>query len=144
MIKNLKTNGKAVSIPAGLALGGFVSTSITLIGCLILANSVKTGLLKPENIGYGMLIQLLTASFMGAMTAHASIKHRKKMVCILSGVIYYMILIIITALFFGGQYQGFGVTGLVVLAGALTTCLTPSRSNPIRHKTKKHHRVRVS
>jgi hypothetical protein len=57
-----------------------------------------------------------------------------------SGAGYYLTLLAMTALFFGGQYQGMGVTLGLVLAGAGTaTLLSVKRKNSI---TKGYRKLR--
>jgi len=113
-----KGTGRASSIPGGLAVSCVISLGLTLAGSLLLSGLVLRGTMAMENIGYGVLILLVTASFLGGITAAARIKHRILMVCLLSGGVYFAVLLAITALFFGGQYQGVGVTGLLILGGS--------------------------
>ena len=49
-------------------------------------------------------------------------------VCLLAGGIYWLTLLAITALFFGGQYHGIAATGATILAGCGTICLLGIRS----------------
>ena len=123
MIAVKKPTGRAMSIPAGLAVGAAISGLITLLGCLILTWMVLKGSMVFEFIGYGIMILLLLGAFLGAAVAQGRVKHRRSMVCMLSGLVYFLILLAITALFFGGQYSGIGVTALLILAGAGTAAL---------------------
>ena len=111
-------SGKAKSVPVGLTMGALTGLGITLILSVAAAKMVDTGTVKETGIGYIAMGILMVSSFAAALTSVNSIKHRKMMVCGLSALIYYGILLSLTALFFGGQYQGMGVTGLVVLCGA--------------------------
>jgi len=95
------------------------------MGAALLAKLMDLGKLRPENLGYGIMVLLTMASMAGAATAWRRIRRRKIMVCLLSGIIYYAELLLITALFFGGQYQGAGETGLMVLCGCMLPILTP-------------------
>ena len=69
------------------------------------------------------MIILLAASFLGTAGACGRIKRRAALVSLLSAVVYYLTLIAITALFFGGQYTAMGVTALMMLAGSGTALL---------------------
>ena len=89
-------------------------------------------------IGYGAMIILLAASTIGASISAWKIKRLRLQVCLLSGVAYYAALLCITALFFGGQYQGMGVTALVVLAGTGVAILLSTREK----KTRKYRKGR--
>lgn len=64
------------------------------------------------------MVLLIVSSFAGAMISFGRIKRQRMLVCIVSGVIYFAILMSITALFFGGQYSAVGTTALLVLAGS--------------------------
>lgn len=96
---------------------------ITITGAIISAWLIGNEKIPEQSIGYCSMFILLAASFLGAWIAAAKIKHRRLYISILSGLIYYCILLAVTALFFGGQYQAMGVTALVVLAGCMSAAL---------------------
>lgn len=123
MVVNGKPSGRTMSMAAGLALGGCISLAITLILSAVGAKLMDSQVIPEDGAGYLALGILLLASVMGAAVAYRKIRRQRLVVCMASGGIYYGILISITALFFGGQYRGMGVTALVVLAGAGTTAL---------------------
>lgn len=123
MMGNTRPNGRAMSLPGGLAIGLGVSMSVTVAASLILTKMVLGEMIQMQSIGYGILILLIMAAFLGAVVAQGRVKHRRLLVCILSGLIYYAVLLAVTALFFGGQYTGVGVTGLLILAGSSAAAL---------------------
>lgn len=123
----INRNGKAKTMPAGLALGALAGLLITLVLAVAAAKLVDIGTAKEEAIGYFAMGILLLSSFTGAMISVSSIKRQKLLVCGLSALIYYGILLSMTALFFGGQYQGMGVTALLVLCGGAVAALTVMR-----------------
>ena len=122
MVTNQKPTGRAVSMPAGLAMGVSVSLVITIAGIWLLACLVSGERLLWENIGYGIMLVLLAASVSGAAIASAKIKRQRLLVCNLSGVLYLLTLLGITALFFGGQYEAVGVTSLLIMGGSAAVC----------------------
>lgn len=136
MVINRKVTGTASSMPAGLAVGGLVSLAVTILGSVMAANLVLREMIAESSVGYCAMLILLLASFGGARIAAARIKHRRLYVCILSGVVYYSLLLAITALFFGGQYQGMGVTALVVAAGCGTAALLEKNEKKRRRKPR--------
>lgn len=142
MVANQKPTGRATSMPVGLTYGEGVSLGVTLISAAILAKLVDLEKLPWENIGYGIIVLLLLASFSGAMTAYAKIKRQRILVCLISGAIYFGTLLSITALFFGGQYEAVGVTALLVLGGSAAAGLLGLRTGGSgkRHKigTSRH------
>jgi putative membrane protein (TIGR04086 family) len=113
-----KATGRAMSMPAGVSVGMAVSLVITLVGAFVLGWLINQETLAINSVGYGAMVILLAASFLGALTAKVRIKHRYLVVCLLTGVGYYLVLLGITAMFFGGQYRGMGVTLALVLAGS--------------------------
>ncbi|MDO5399857.1 MAG: hypothetical protein Q4F17_02610 [Eubacteriales bacterium] len=110
--------GRTLSVPAGLAVGLGVSLSITAAAIGVLAKLVDAETLPWENMGYGIMVMLLAASFFGALAAYARVKRQRLMVCLLAGVVFYGCLLSFTALFFGGQFDGMGVSFLLTLAGS--------------------------
>lgn len=126
---NRNNTGRATSIPAGLAFGVGVNLVITILAAIVLAKLVDLEKMPWENIGYGILVLIVAASFLGSMAAYGKIKHQRLMICLLSGVIYFGILLSFTALFFGGQYEAVGVTALLILAGSGSAGLLGLREN---------------
>ena len=49
--------------------------------------------------------------------AAAKIKRLRTQVCLITGGVYYLILLALTALFFDGRYQSMGVTAIFALVG---------------------------
>ena len=130
-------SGRALSIPSGLALGAAVSTVITVLVSFIGAQMIMNQVLPQEQIGYCSMAALLSGTILGAMTAAGKIKHRKLLVCMLSGVVFLCILLAATAMFFGGQYEGFGVTAITVLLGCVAAAILTNGKGR-RHSKQKH------
>lgn len=137
MTANQKVTGRASSMPGGLALGACVNLLITIIGAMFCGWLIGNEKAPEQSIGYCSMFILLAASFLGARTAAAKIKHRILYVSILSGIIYYCSLLAITALFFGGMYQGMGVTALVIMAGCISAALIGQKGERRSRRGKK-------
>lgn len=137
MIYNHKGTGRALSMPAGFAIGLCVSFCSTLILSAILAKLVSAEKLEWETIGYGIMMILLITSVIGAKATCMMIKRRKLISCMLAGLFYWLALLITTALFFGGQYSGMGVTGLIILCGSALVCLLELRGEKGRKATSR-------
>lgn len=124
MTSTHKHTGRAMAFPTGILLGA-VTALIWSVGCAsLLAMLIDKEMLAHTAIGYGAMIILLTASILSSLVAWRNIKHRKAAVCLSAGAAYYAILLAMTALFFGGQYHGAGVTALLVLAGSAIVILS--------------------
>lgn len=116
-------------MPAGLAVGGLSTLMITILGSGILAKMVESEVIEESSIGYGVMIMLILAAYLGAMVSYQKIKRQRFVVCMGSGAIYFGILLSITALFFGGQYSAVGVTALIVFCGSFLAVLPGFREN---------------
>lgn len=136
MVTNRKPSGRAATIPIGLLTGGIVALISTLALTALLAKLMEGEILPEENIGYGVMIMLLVSAFLGSATACIRVKRQFLMTAALSGVVYILLLLSITALFFGGQYSGVGVTVLLVCCGSLLAAMVFSRGGKGR-KTRK-------
>ncbi len=114
-----------MSVPMGLALGGGCSLLITILSAALLAWMVDREKLAWEDIGYGIMVTLLLASVLGARLAYGRIKRQQLLVCTLTGVVYLGMLLSITALSFGGQYDGALVSAVLILGGSGAAGLIP-------------------
>lgn len=123
MVVNQKVTGTAKSMPGGLAAGWAASALVTLLGAIVVAYLLDSEIMQMSAIGYGAMFILLAASVLGALLAYRCIRRQRLVVCLVSGGIYFLSLLALTALFFGGQYEGIGVTGLVILGGSLAVGL---------------------
>lgn len=122
-----RRKGTAVSIPEGIAWGACTGITIILMTSAALAKLMDAQTLQWENVGWWIMTMLLLASFIGAMVSCGMIKRKRMQMSLLSGAILWLMLLGFTALFFGGQYEGVGVTGGLVLAGSISAGLTGSK-----------------
>ena len=74
-------------------------------------------------MGYGIILTLLLSTIIGAWISVGRIQRLRMQMCMLSGLCYYLTLLAMTALFFGGQYSGVGITALVVVGGCGTVAI---------------------
>lgn len=118
MTMNRKPTGTTMSMPAGLAIGGICSLLITVVLSAIVAKLTESEVIAQESIGYFVISILLISSVAGSLVSFRKIQRRRLVVCLISGLIYYCVLLSITAMCFGGQYQGVGVTGMAILCGS--------------------------
>ena len=99
MTVSRKVTGTAVSMPRGLLIGNTISIALTVLLAGILAKLVSTEKLEWAQIGYGIMVLLFVASATGTIAAVKAIKRQRLAVCLLAGVIYWLTLMAITALF---------------------------------------------
>ncbi len=125
-------------IPKGIGVGLAVSIATTMIGSAVGAWLLVSEKTSENSLGYIALILLLLSSILGALATVGIVKEKRVPVCLLSGVIYLLSLLAVTALFFGGTYGGVGESALVVLGGALSVALLGLKGakKPKRKKIK--------
>ena len=136
MRNHKKVSGAAMTIPAGLGIGLLVSMVITLAGAAAASHLVASEKIGEGSIGFAAMIILALASVMGAWCAISLVKRQRLQVCMMAGGCYYLTLLAITALLFGGQYQGMGVTAIVIAVGCSLVALLPNKIGS-KIKTKK-------
>lgn len=125
MVKQKRT-GRASSIPAGLAWGTAFSLVTMILGTGITAKLIESEIMSWNNMGYMILIFLILSAWSAGVISYRKIKRQKMAVCVMSGILLFVILIIMTALFFGGQYSGIGETALLIACGSTLAAITGS------------------
>ena len=139
-MKLQRRDGRASSIPEGLAAAAGVSLGLTVMGSGVTAWMILRGSFPHGWAGYCAMVILLVSAAAGALTAASRIRRLRAQMCLASGGIYYGCLLAITALFFGGQYQGMGVTALVVFCGSAVVMLLSGGGKTGR--THRRHKIR--
>ena len=120
---HFKPIGKKSSMPAGLAAGIVTSLGSLFLGASILAWLINRQMLEEKAIGYGVMIMLIAASYLGCKVGYIQIKEKRLIISGMVGVVLMLILLSVTALVFDGQYSGVGATGLLVLCGCCLAVL---------------------
>ena len=125
-----KLTAKAVSIPVGVAMGVGAALVMTAMGSAASAWAILGGFVPETGIGYLVMIILLVSASAGSAVAAGSVQRLRAQMCLAAGVGYYLCLMAMTALFFGGRYHGMGVTGVMVFCGSvLVILLAPGSKN---------------
>ena len=135
-----KHSGRTSSVPGGLAAGGAVSIAVTAISAAVLAALLDRQLMAWESVGYGIAAMVLVASYGGAITARNRIRRQRLLICLMSGAVYWGLLLSAAALFFGGQFEAVGVTFLLVAGGCLCAGLPAGKGSG----RTRYHRRKVS
>lgn len=129
-------SGKAMPVPAGVALGVGISLLTTLVGAIILTWMVASQKIAQDSIGYGCMIILPAAAALGSVCGCNAVKHRRLLVCGLCSLCFFLVLFVI-ALLFGGQFKAVGVSAIMIgLGGGISTIptITGNRSGARRRK----------
>lgn len=117
MTRNYKVTGRTLSMPVGLTIGTAICILLTVLISIVISKLISIEKIEWNQVGYGVMIMLLIASIAGAKTACTIIRRRKLIICVSIGGLYWLSLLVITALFFGGQYDGMYLAGLIILCG---------------------------
>ena len=136
MIINRKATGRASSMPIGVLAGGACAFAGTMLTSAVLAKLVDMEIIPQDKIGYGIMVLLLLCAFLGANEACRRVKRQYLIVSAISAGFYYSMLFSVTALFFGGQYSGMGVTAVLVLCGSLLAVFLRSGNREGRKRRK--------
>ena len=115
--------GKALSVPEGLLLSLTVNIITTSLIITILSVLLSTKTILWSETGYWIMIMLLISSFTGSKVAIGTVKSQRYLIATMSGILYFMSLLCITALFFGGQYNSVIETGILILSGSIAAAL---------------------
>lgn len=113
-----KVTGTATPMPKGVGVGVITSLLMALFLCACLSWLALKSFLPEHMLGYAVMITLLISSAIGAGVAADQIKRRMMMVCLLTGVFFAMVLAVLTAILFGGQYQGIITSVIVIMLGS--------------------------
>ena len=125
-----KLTAKAVGIPAGIAMGVGAALAVTAAGSAASAWAILGGFVPEGRIGYFAMTILVLSAVAGSAVAAGSVQRLRAQMCLAAGAGYYLCLLAMTALFFGGRYHGVGVTGVMVFCGSvLVILLAPGSKN---------------
>ena len=137
MVSNRKVTGTAKSIPIGILIGAVVCLAVTLLGAAVVAYLISRESIAQESVGAGSMIVLILASALGCLVAAKLTRRRRLLICGSTAAAFYPILLAMTAMLFGGEYTGMGITALCVMGGAAIVVLLGLVGNgqgKIKHK----------
>ena len=120
MVKKLGSSNLTIK---SVAMGSAVSIVVTVILVAIFAAMISTETIDNAWADYCTLLVLLLSATLGSMTAIRSATEKKLYLGLSVGGIYLLVLLAMTALLFGGQYRGVGVSAFVVFSGAILAVL---------------------
>lgn len=115
-----KSTGRASSMPAGIAAGAAFAMCISLVSGAVLAFLISREVIRQENVGYWIMPILFASSGAGSCLAYRKIQHRRILVFSLTAGSFLVCLLALTTLFFGGQFEGFLPTSLLIIGGSGT------------------------
>ena len=108
-----------------------------LVGLTVLAKVVEMEWLTEDSAGYGIALLMIASSYLGSAVITVGKEPNKLLVCVITGLAYYISLMIITMVFFDGKYNGIGVTALLILCGTVLPMFTKGRRHGVKTSTRK-------
>ena len=133
-----KITGRSPSLGKSVAAGVLLGAAWTVLCAVILAKLIDSGVMPMEKVGYGSMAAVLSAVFAGASLAGKKAGHMVIQAAAISGAAYFLCLLLVNALFFGGSYSGMAVTFvLIALATGLAILAAGKGSGRHRHKRYK-------
>ncbi len=134
-----KRSNTAWSIPGGVAAGLGLSMAIAILCSMLLAWLIIGEKLDVASIGYGSGLILILSAAAGAWLAMWKVRTKRLIVTGIYAAGFILLLLAVTALFFGGEYQGIGVSAICILLGAggtLAVKMMPKKAGNKRPKIR--------
>lgn len=142
MVTNKMVFGKAGTMTKGILLGTTAAWILTLVSAIIMTQLVLSGSMKHTALGYWAMVLVPLVSAISAFIAVGIIKRQRMQVCLLSGLAYFVTLLIVNLVFFGGQFDGIVITAILILSGVLCVGLLGLRGERRGAKKYKSYRPR--
>ena len=131
-----KLNGRATSVPRGLALGTGLAVAWSALCIMLISLLVSKEIIGFGSIGYGIVFVLITSSYLSAKISYLKIKQKRIQISVIAAGIYFLILMIVNILFYGGEYTAVGVTLACVICGAVVSLLGNTTSKGLHQKRR--------
>ena len=133
-----KATGTAPSLLRAAVFGTGTSCICATLWAALLAKLLDGEVIKMESVGYWAMAAHVTAVLTGCLFSAGRAGHRRGLAVGLTGGGYYICLLLVNALFFGGQFKGLGVTILLVAAAVGIAMMTAGKGSAgTRHRRYK-------
>lgn len=136
----LRRKGATIGIPAGLGIGIMAALMITLVGAALVAYLIASEKAGEGTIGYMSMIIMAAATATGSWIAASLVKQRRLQMCMMIGGCYFLLLLSMTALLFGGRYERMGIAALVIVSTCAAVAFVPTSTSKISKKRKRAYR----
>lgn len=118
MVTSKKVKGNAVSMPLGVMYGLVTTIIISISTIALLVGGILAEKVNEVHIGYFIILILLVSSFCGGLVSVTRVKRRMMLVSGIVGIGYFSMLLLVTAVAFGGRFGGMWMSGMVILLGS--------------------------
>lgn len=114
---------KERGLPEALVIGVLAGIIVTLIGTSLLAYLIGNETLDIHSVNPGCIVIHFLGSGAVGLVSYGFLKRQRIIVCALSALCYFLLQLGMTAMFFGGQYQGIGGSVLAIIGGGVLAVL---------------------
>lgn len=124
--------GKRVTAPGmvkTILLGTSISVGISASVSMLLAMMMNTEKIADVGMGYGVMVTIMMAAYCGSYAACKMRKEQRLPTALLTGGIYFVMLLLMNVLFYGAQFHGIGETVLLILCGCVLSAMWTSRKS---------------
>ena len=143
MLKAISKTGKAGSISEGMGISALASITITMSLSGLIASLLSAEKITWVQAGYWIMGMLFVAAFISGKCACMIIQRQKAIISLMSGILYWSILLCITGLFFGGNFEALPQTAGIIMAGSLAQLLL-SKSGTGKQRRRGSHVVKLT
>lgn len=140
MQKIINHNGKASTVASSMVMAGLTSMFTTIIATAVITNFIHTEKIAWNHAGYWIMVMLFISSFIGGKYAIYAAQMPKMIISLMSGLLYWGLLLCITAIFFGGNFESVWETAGVILAGCGCSALLGLPNSKNRKKSARAYR----
>lgn len=137
-----KTIGKIVkkqSLFIGICTAIMAEICITLMGCLLIGKFIESGSISEENIERMIYTIPLLAALIGGMTAEAKTACKSGLASVITGVIYWGLLLCINAIVFQAGYTSIPVMIIIIMTGSVIAAVLETGFK----KSKQHKEYKI-
>ena len=127
MVYKQKHMIKGSSMPVIIGVGLIVGWIITILLALAMATIISSGNDKEYLIGTSSIIAVILSSVVSAILVSKRTEHNKMIFALISGIVYFISLLCVNALFYDGTFTGVGYYALLILGASISVGLICSR-----------------
>ena len=126
----------------GIIVGVLTALAVSLIFSLVFTWLILGGKIGENSMKFSGMITMVAASFSGAAISVKLIEKQRFLIGAIVSLFYIAILLMITALFFEGQYQNIIANIVLVLVGSALACVMPIGKKKQTCRIRKKRRYR--
>ena len=113
---------------AAIAIGAVAALILSIALCAVITGVVSSGNTDIQSVGIWIYAVQGVCCFLGAMAGAIVAAGKRMQVCLLTALAYFLCLLAMTALLFGGQYSGVIMSAMMVMLGGLAAGLLGIRT----------------